>query len=138
MDVSSLPIGIYADGSPVLVSLESRNALINGNPRSGKSVCLSALICSLLRCSGERVIVMSPKILDFQRFAPAVRLVKDPVSMLKCLGDLREEAERRKEYCERAYAKKIDPSFYDRFPHCTIIVDEFTVIKRSAVIDEKG
>lgn len=138
MDITKLPIGMYADGSPVFMSLESRNALINGNPRSGKSVCLSALICSLLRCDNEHVIIMSPKILDFQRFAPAVELIKDADVMLERLKALKEESEARKLYCEQKFLKKIEPSLYSVYPHITVIVDEFTVIKKSTKADDKG
>lgn len=137
MEISKLPIGIYADGEPVLISLESRNCLINGNPRSGKSVCLSALICSLLRCRAERVFVLSPKILDFQNFEHAVGLFKEPGEMLAFLEQLDEQAEYRKTLCERHRIKKIT-EFTADVPHITVIVDEYTVIRKRTTLDEKG
>lgn len=138
MNIRALPIGRYEDGSPVLVNLESRNGLLNGSPRSGKSVALAALLCGLCRCPHERVAVLSPKVLDFHKFAPAVRLIKDPAAMLDYLEELHGEAERRKEWCTERGLKKIAPEHYSAVPHLTTIIDEFTVVRRSVVQDEKG
>lgn len=137
--IEALPIGIYEDGSPVLMNLESRNALIGGNPRSGKSVALAALLCGLCRCPNERIAVLSPKVLDFQEFAPRVRLIQDPAEMLDYLNELRAEAERRKAWCVENRAKKIEPKDYRKtMPHLTTIIDEFAVIRASTTQDEKG
>ena len=137
--ITALPVGRYLDGSPVLMNLESRNALLNGNPRSGKSVLLSCLLSSLCRVSHpEIVIVMSPKILDFQEFENAVRLIQDPAEMLEMLGKVHDEAERRKAFCVEKRIKKIDPSLYTACPHITVIMDEFTVIKTTTTTDDKG
>lgn len=137
MNIESLPIGRYADGSPVLISLSSRNCLMNGNPRSGKSVCLASLICSLLYCPYERVYILSPKILDFQAFAGAARLCKEADEMERVLEDVRMEAERRKVYCEEHRLKKIS-DFSFEMPHITVIVDEYTVIRKKTATDDKG
>ena len=139
VSIEALPIGVFEDGSPVTLNLESRNALIGGNPRSGKSVALAALLCGLCRCPHERVTVLSPKILDFQSFAPAVRLIQDPVEMLEYLDSLRAEAELRKGWCVAHHAKKISPRDYsDRLPHLTTIIDEFAVIRAATTTDDKG
>lgn len=137
--IEALPIGVYEDGSPVLMNLESRNALIGGNPRSGKSVALAALLCGLCRCPNERVTVLSPKALDFQAFAPAVRLIQDPAEMLDYLGELREEAERRKAWCVLNGRKKVDLcDLSPSLPHLTTVIDEFAVIRAATTTDEKG
>lgn len=137
--IEALPIGQYEDGQPVYINLESRNALIGGNPRSGKSVALAALLCGLCRCPNERVTVLSPKVLDFQEFAPRVRLIQDPAEMLDYLNELNEEAARRKVWCVENRAKKIEPKDYTKsMPHLTTIIDEFAVIRAATTTDEKG
>lgn len=136
--IKALPIGVYEDGKPVCLNLESRNALIGGNPRSGKSVALAALLCGLCRCPHERITVLSPKVLDFQEFSPAVRLIQDPAEMLDYLNELHEEAERRKAWCVEHRAKKIEPCHYTSKPHITTIIDEFAVIRAATTTDEKG
>ena len=47
--IQRLPVGVFLDGSPVEINLESRNMLLNGNPRSGKSVLLPCLVANLCR-----------------------------------------------------------------------------------------
>lgn len=47
--IQRLPVGVFLDGSPVEINLESRNMLLNGNPRSGKSVLLPCLVADLCR-----------------------------------------------------------------------------------------
>ena len=129
MRISKMPIGKYADGGSVCVNLDSRNALINGNPRSGKSVMLSVLICDLLKCEHELVAIASPKSLDFAVFAvsPAVRLLQATDDILAHLDWLVAESERRKRLCEVQGVKKITPSPSE--PHITTVIDEFTVLK---------
>lgn len=129
MRISRLPIGRYADGTLACANLDSRNALINGNPRSGKSVLLSVLICDLLRCDNELLAIASPKSLDFAVFAssPAVRLIQATDDILAHLDWLVSESERRKRHCEDSGAKKITPSA--EYPHITTVIDEYTVIK---------
>lgn len=137
--IEALPIGIYEDGQPVYLNLESRNALIGGNPRSGKSVALAALLCGLCRCQNERITVLSPKVLDFQEFAPRVRLIQDPAEMLDYLNELHEEAERRKVWCVENRAKKVEQKDYAAVGgHYTTIIDEFAVIRAATTTDEKG
>ncbi len=138
--IKNLPVGVDVNGAPVCCSLESRNGLIAGIMGSGKSVMLSVLLCDLLRIhkGNERVIVMSPKILDFQNFEGACRLIKDNNEIMECLAELRAEMERRKEWCIQNRRKKITAAEYTKFPHITVIVDEYTVIKTSTETDDKG
>lgn len=137
--IEALPIGQYEDGQPVYMNLESRNALIGGNVRSGKSSTIAALLCGLCRCQNERITVLSPKVLDFQEFAPRVRLIQDPAEMLDYLNELHEEAERRKVWCVKNRAKKIEPeNFAEVGGHLTTIIDEFAVIRAATTTDEKG
>lgn len=148
--IQRLPVGVFLDGSPVEINLESRNMLLNGNPRSGKSVLLSCLVSDLCRINAchyrhggkkpvERVIVMSPKILDFQMFEGACRLIQDIDEMSTCLNEIHAEAEARKAWCVAHNKKKVSPEDYEAIGgHITIVVDEYTVIKTATTEDEKG
>lgn len=128
MKIDHLPIGRYADGDPVCISLREMNCLMNGNPRSGKSVCLSAIVCQLMRCNNEAIYILSPKILDFANFAGRCELVQDPRKMLSFLGWLQHENERRKQFCIANDMKKLT-EFNNEYPHVTVVIDEYTVIK---------
>lgn len=139
--ISNLPVGKDVDGSVVKISLESRNALLAGVMGSGKSAMLSAIICGLLRISNpgeERTVIISPKILDFQNFAGACELIKEYKDILAFLDSLREEVERRKNFCIQHGIKKIEPEHYSSCPHITVIVDEYAVIKSAPMPYENG
>lgn len=140
LSISHLPVGKYEDESTVFMNLDSRNALINGNPRSGKSVLLSCLLSALCRIERHPLLVvcMSPKILDFQEFEGSVKLISDPAAMLDYLEKVHQEAERRKQYCIDRRIKKITAEHYEACPPIVVIMDEFTVIKTSTTEDEKG
>lgn len=135
--VATLPVGLFSDGSTATMSLLSQNALVAGVPRSGKSVFLSTLICDLCLCDHEKVVVMSPKILDFSSFSNRCLLLSHADEMLSYLLDLGNEAERRKATCLEKGIKKID-DFDDDCPHISVIVDEFTVIRSFTQLDDKG
>lgn len=142
--ISSLPVGVYLDGSPVLVSLESRNGLLAGVMGSGKSVCLSALVCGLLRCNRpghllERTVIISPKILDFQNFREGCRLISEYGEIAGFLKELREEIERRKAYCISHGIKKISGEHIEAVGgHITVIIDEYTVLATATTLDDGG
>lgn len=138
IDLKHLPVGIYADGSVALANLASGNMMCQGIPGSGKSVFLSSLICSLLRCEPQvDLAILSPKMLDFQNFAPAVRLIDDPTEMLEYLNHVRERGNERKKVCMERHIKKIDEDLWDEYPPIVTIMDEFAIIHSSTVMDEK-
>lgn len=137
MNLDFLPIGYTADGSQVGFNLTGgRGGLLNGNPGSGKSVCLSVLCCDVLKCPNVRLAIMSPKILDFMNFRDVALMVSKsdarPNAYMDYLDWLHDESERRKTYCIENGLKKIenDPNM----PSIVTIIDEFTVLKMS----EKG
>ena len=132
-----VPVGLFEDGTTAAISLDNRNALVGGLPRSGKSVLLSVLITGLCRCDGERIVVLSPKALDFQAFAPRAEIYQQPDEMLEALRRVGDEIERRKEYCERTRRKKIDRFTMER-PHIAIIVDEYAVIRNAQTQEDGG
>ena len=130
-----IPVGRYEDGGIAYMSFDNRNALIGGLPRSGKSVLLSVVVIGLCRCDNERVLVLSPKILDFQAFAERVELYQEPEEMLKSLTQINDEVESRKRYCERERKKKVE-TFTGERPHITIVIDEYAVIKGFQTLEE--
>lgn len=145
IDLGHLPIGIYVDEMdpkktvPATVSLVSRNFLLQGEPRSGKSVMLSALIVSILRAEPKvDLYIMSPKILDFMNFDDAATLISDPNDMLACLEDIYEIGNQRKQYCIDHRIKKIDESLFEEVRPIVIIFDEFAIISSFVDMDDKG
>ena len=134
LDIDHIPIGRYADGGVCSISLLASNALVAGVPRSGKSVCLSALVCQLMRCRHELIYILSPKDLDFANFEGRCVVVGDLGEMIAVLEAVRGEMARRKALCRREGVKKID-RFTDDVPHITVIVDEFSVLKKTVEAD---
>lgn len=135
--ISSIPVGETVDGSPVCVSLDSANALVAGNPGAGKSVYLSALICQLVRLSGEVVYILSPKALDFMAFEDVARVVEDVPDMLALMDALGAEELRRRDWLRAHRLKKLS-DYTDEMPHITVIVDEFSVLKSATEQVEDG
>lgn len=146
LSITHLPVGRYIDGSVVCMNLESRNFLINGIPRAGKSVLLSCGLSALCRASADAAkypsgiltYCLSPKILDFQEFEDAVALVSDVAEMLDVLDWISEEVQRRKRYCIEHRIKKVTPEHYGACPPIVCVVDEYTVIKTATGEDENG
>lgn len=140
VDIEHLTIGIYKDGEPVCISLESRHVLLAGVPRSGKSCTASAIICDLMRIDHrkEKVYIFTPKTLDFQRFGSAAEIVGTVPDMMEKLNEIREEMERRKRWCADLNMRKIEPKHYMQVPHITVLIDEYTVIRHYVETDEKG
>ena len=130
LGISNIPIGRYADGSVCSISLLASNALISGVPRSGKSVCLSTLVCQLMRCRNELIYILSPKDLDFANFEGRCVVVGDIGEMVAVLEAVRGEMGRRKALCRSEGTKKIE-RFTTDVPHITVIVDEFSVLKKT-------
>lgn len=140
VDIEHLPIGIFKDGEPVYISLESRHVLLAGVPRSGKSCTAAAILCDLMRIDPrhEKIFIFTPKTLDFQRFGSAAEIVGTVPEMMEKLSEIREEMERRKRYCAAHEIKKVDPLRYGEVPHITVLIDEYTVIRHYVETDEKG
>ena len=132
-----IPVGMFDDGSIAYMSFDNRNALIGGLPRSGKSVLLSTMITGLCRCESERIVILSPKILDFQSFGCRADLYETPEEILDALKGIAAEIEMRKRYCVSRGLKKVE-KFHEGMPHITIVIDEYAVIKASQMQGENG
>jgi len=134
---SLLTVGFGKDiaGRPVIASLDRMpHLLIAGATGSGKSVCLNALIASLLfRASPEevRLLLIDPKVVELQQFdgiphllAPVVTEPKKAAGVLR--GVLREMEER---YLLFARAGCRDIQRYNeisevRMPLYVVVIDE--------------
>lgn len=138
IDLEHLPVGIFEDDSVAYVNLESRNMLLQGQPGSGKSVMLSALLCSMLRADPQpKIYVFSPKILDFQNFKGGVTLVDDVEDMVKTLEEIIEEGNRRKQVCIDKGVKKISKKMWEDYPPIIVMVDEYATVYGLSKMDEK-
>lgn len=130
MELKHLPIGEDVEHNQVAVNLTGgRGVLLNGNPGSGKSVCLSVLCCDVLKCSDTKLAILSPKILDFMNFESSALLVSSPDDYMNYLKYLHNESERRKEYCIQHHLKKIENN--PEKPAIITVIDEYTVLKMS-------
>jgi S-DNA-T family DNA segregation ATPase FtsK/SpoIIIE len=126
---SSLPVGLYADGSRACVSVEQSSGLVAGQPGSGKSVFLSTLVYDLVRVPCERVILASPKArVDFQDYGALCEVCETVDEVAEVVGDLRREMERRKDLCLSLNKTHLEGAdFTDQTPHITLVVDEVSV-----------
>lgn len=124
----SIPVGLFESGEVASISFDNRNMLVGGLPRSGKSVFLSVIIAGLCQCEHERIIIFSPKMLDFINYKKRAELYSSSETILNCLLSLDEEVERRKKHCQAKQIKKIE-HFKKYLPHIVVIVDEYAVIR---------
>lgn len=134
----AIPIGKHEDGQIAYMNFKNRNALIGGLPRMGKSNLLSVLCLGLIRCGNtERLIVASPKILDFQAYKNHAELYETPEQILDAFITVNQEIERRKKYCILHGIKKLTTPT-ETEPHTVILVDEYAVIKGSKILEDGG
>ena len=135
-----LAIGLDIDANPVYTSIEGMpHGLVAGSTQSGKSVCIAAIIASLIyknKPDQVKLLLIDPKKVDLQQFADLPHLVTpiidDPKIAVEALKWAVGEMERRydvlkhfktvnvKDYYER---RTNDPEF-EKMPRLVIIVEE--------------
>lgn len=135
-----LAVGLDIDANPVYTSIEGMpHGLVAGSTQSGKSVCIAAIIASLIfrnKPDQVRLLLIDPKKVDLQQFADLPHLVTpiidDPKLAVEALKWAVGEMERRydvlkhfktvnvKDYYER---RTNDPAF-EKMPRLVIIVEE--------------
>jgi S-DNA-T family DNA segregation ATPase FtsK/SpoIIIE len=140
----ALPFALGKDvaGAPFVASLDRMpHLLIAGATGSGKSVCINALIMSLLyrRTAAElRFIMIDPKMLELTPYngIPHLRMpvVTDPKKAAQALRFCVKEMERRYQLLARQGARNIDAynrlgldgavSEEPRLPYLVVVVDE--------------
>ena len=137
---AALPVvlGRGLRGEAVIANLaEMPHAIVAGATGSGKSVCLNAMLCSLLMSRGPdelRLVLVDPKVVELAPYGTVphmlVPVVTDAGRAMSALGWAVAEMERRytvlaKAGCKNlgALNKKAHPS--ERMAHIVIVVDEF-------------
>lgn len=135
-----LAIGLDIDANPVYTSVEAMpHGLVAGSTQSGKSVCIAAIIASLLfknKPDQVKLMLVDPKKVDLQQFADLPHLVTpiidEPKIAIEALKWAVVEMERRYEVLKKFKAVNVrdyykrrstDPEF-EAMPRIVIIVEE--------------
>ncbi|HEX5131124.1 MAG TPA: DNA translocase FtsK 4TM domain-containing protein [Candidatus Krumholzibacteria bacterium] len=137
-------MGVDVVGKPFLMNLcEAPHLLIAGTTGSGKSVCLNALLASILlhyRPSDVQLLLVDPKMVEMSQYNGIPHLlhpvITDPKEAARVLEFLVGEMGRRNELFRRngvrnlesynakvAMEKKDDPAI-ERLPYIVLVVDE--------------
>lgn len=111
----SLPICLGTDvlGNPLLIDLaEAPHLFIGGTTGSGKSMCLHAILLSLIEATPDaQLVLIDPKAVEFSAYerSPRVRggIMTSPESALAGLEDLVEEMARRQEIFRELGARNL-------------------------------
>lgn len=155
-----LLLGRNIDGKPVVLDLaRAPHLLIAGATGSGKSVCINALIMSLLyRFSPEdlKLILVDPKVVEFSGYNSlphlVVPVITDPKKVQLALRWAINEMEKRYKICAAAGARNITAfnerkkgsspqldedgnEIPDKLPYIVIIIDELADIMMAAKKD---
>jgi S-DNA-T family DNA segregation ATPase FtsK/SpoIIIE len=146
---SKLTVGLGKDvaGSPIISDLgKLPHLLIAGQTGSGKSVCIGAILCSLLMQSTPdevRLIIGDLKRVDFPMFNGIPHLVvpvlHDAPQILNALYWTTGEMDRRYRLFARASARNITAynekhTGQDRVPYVVLIIDELADLMLQAPI----
>jgi S-DNA-T family DNA segregation ATPase FtsK/SpoIIIE len=135
-----LAIGLDIDANPVYTSVEAMpHGLVAGSTQSGKSVCIAAIIASLLfknKPDQVKLMLVDPKKVDLQQFADLPHLVTpiidEPKMAIEALKWAVIEMERRYEILKKFravnvrdyYKRRIDDPEFEAMPRIVIIVEE--------------
>ena len=144
-------LGKDVSGKPIVPDLgKMPHMLIGGATNAGKSVCLNALIASLLfRATPDelKMILIDPKRVELSMFDGiphlACPVVKDAKQAAGTLRAAVQEMEHRYELFSRSGARNIDgynervPE-EDRMPYIVIVVDELADLMMQAAAEVEG
>ncbi len=140
-----LPLGVDVVGRPFVMNLcEAPHLLIAGTTGSGKSVCINAIISSILlqyQPSHVKLLLVDPKIVEMSLYSGIPHLlhpvITDPKEAVRALEFLVAEMHRRNELFRKHGVRNIE-SFnakqsmgkmeteepVERLPYVVVIVDE--------------
>ena len=143
----TVALGRDVAGSPIVLDLATLpHLLVAGQTGSGKSVCLSSIICSLLLSSTPdevRIIIGDLKRVDFAGFNGVPHLIvpvmTDHEKILNALYWLTGEMDRRYRLFARASARNLAGynemrTGADRLPYIVFIIDELADLMLQAPI----
>ncbi|HEU4365546.1 MAG TPA: DNA translocase FtsK 4TM domain-containing protein, partial [Candidatus Krumholzibacteria bacterium] len=137
-------LGVDVVGKPFLMNLcEAPHLLIAGTTGSGKSVCLNALLASILlhyRPSDVQLLLVDPKMVEMSQYNGIPHLlhpvITDPKEAARVLEFLVAEMGRRNElfrrhgvrnlesYNAKVALQKSDDPAVERLPYIVLVVDE--------------
>lgn len=131
----SIPLGKDVSGTPWTIDLAKMpHLLVAGATGSGKSVCLNALIVSLLYQNGPddlKLILVDPKRVELTMFTGIPHLLVPPIinadDTINALKWTVREMERRLDVLSKFGARNIDAynaRSEDRMPKIVIVIDE--------------
>lgn len=160
---AELPIalGVTIDGKPAIADLRTMpNLLMAGATGQGKSVCLNAIIVSLLfkkRPTELKFILVDPKRVELSLYNTIGRhylaklpdseeaIVSDVEKAVRTLNSLREEMDTRydllrkaqvrniKEYNTKYFSRQLNPEHGHRYmPYIVVVIDEFADLMMTA------
>ncbi len=135
-----LAIGLDIDANPVYTSIEGMpHGLVAGSTQSGKSVCIAAIIASLImrnKPDQVKLLLIDPKKVDLQQFADLPHLVTpiidDPKLAIESLKWAVKEMERRYDVLKHFksvnvkdyYERRINDPEFEKMPRLVVIVEE--------------
>ncbi len=133
-------IGLDIDANPVYTSIEAMpHGLVAGSTQSGKSVCIAAIIASILyknKPDAVKLLLIDPKKVDLQQFADIPHLVTpiidDTKTAVEALKWACTEMERRYDVLKRFkavnvkdyYERRVHDIEFEKMPRLVIIVEE--------------
>ncbi len=134
-----LALGLDVSGNPIAADLTRMpHLLIAGTTGSGKSVCITALIMSLVMCNSPedlQMAILDPKRVELSQFNGLPHLIgeveSDPNRMLAVLEWVVAEMERRYKVFEEKNARDIDVynlkaarRGFPKIPKIVVLIDE--------------
>ncbi|HAQ55940.1 MAG TPA: hypothetical protein DCR44_00810, partial [Acholeplasmatales bacterium] len=135
-----LAIGLDIDANPVYTSIEGMpHGLVAGSTQSGKSVCIAAIIASLIyknKPDQVKLLLIDPKKVDLQQFADLPHLVTpiidDPKIAVEALKWAVGEMERRYDVLKHFktvnvkdyYERRVNDPEFEKMPRLVVIVEE--------------
>lgn len=133
-------LGLDIAGTPILCELsEMPHLLVAGATKSGKSVCINAIVLSLIyRATPQqvRLIMIDPKVVELQPYNGIPHLITpvitDPRRAAASLDWLVQEMERRYHFMEKQRVRNMEGynakmrNEEDKMPAIVTIIDEFS------------
>lgn len=129
--LNAVPMGIDVEtGDIIYTKILASNMLCGGITRSGKSVCITALLASLSMLENVAIVAIDPKRTEFRKFQPRLSCyVRTQEEADVVLTAMVQEMERRYELLEmdENFATKLE-CFDKEMPFIVLLVDELSYL----------